>query len=71
MVWPGQSGWISGKYLSKLRPQYSLNIMKVDGEVDEDCQLMSMSELSYVERVKNIQRRKYPEKPEGIRETGK
>ena len=45
--------------------------MKVDGEVDEDCQLMSMSELSYVERVKNIQRRKYPVKPERIRETGK
>ena len=41
--------------------QYSLNIMEVDGAEDQDCQLMAMSELSYVERVREIQKKKYPE----------
>ena len=29
---------------------------------DQDCKLMAMSELSYVERVRDIQKKKYPEK---------
>jgi len=34
----------------------------VDGVGEEDCKLMAMSELSYVERIRNIQKQKYPEK---------
>ena len=30
---------------------------------DEECELMAMSELSYVNRVRDIQKKKYPEKP--------
>ena len=35
--------------------------MKADGVEDKDCKLMAMSELSYVERVREIQKKKYPE----------
>ena len=42
--------------------------MKVDRVDDQDCKLMAMSELSYVERVREIQKKKYPEKPDKRRE---
>lgn len=35
----------------------------VEDAEDEECELMAMSELSYVNRVRNIQKQKYPEKP--------
>ena len=37
--------------------------LKVEDAEDEECELMAMSELSYVNRVRNIQKQKYPEKP--------
>ena len=38
---------------------------------DKDCKLMAMSELSYVERVRDIQKKKYPRKPDKGGKTGK
>lgn len=35
----------------------------VEDPEDEECELMAMSELSYVNRVRDIQKKKYPEKP--------
>ena len=37
--------------------------IKVEDPEDEECELMAMSELSYVNRVRDIQKKKYPEKP--------
>ena len=33
---------------------------------EEECKLMAMSELSYVDRIRNIQKQKYPEKPDKL-----
>ena len=72
MVGPRQLGGISGKYLSQRTSVFTdgLNI-KVDGVSDQDCKLMAMSELSYVERIRGIQTKKYPDKADKRRKTRK
>ena len=43
----------------------------MDGVSDQDCKLMAMSELSYVERIRGIQTKKYPDKADKRRKTRK
>ena len=37
-------------------------VIKVEQDVDEECELMAMSEISYVNRVGKAQMMRYPEK---------
>ena len=43
------------------RDEYNV-VIKVEQDVDEECELMAMSEISYVNRVGKAQMIRYPEK---------
>ena len=34
-----------------------------DDSVDEECRLMTMAELSYINRIRNIQLKRFPKTP--------